>query len=87
MIFFSVFYLTSCNNGNKEQQGSATTMKEPGKTTPGRQPQMDPVCEMPRSSEWTDHTIYNNDTVWFCSEGCKMAFNARPAKYIKQTQR
>jgi len=85
LIIFSVFSLTSCGNGSGEQQGSATTMKEPAKhTTAGSQPQTDPVCDMPRDSSWTDNTIYNNDTIWFCSEGCKKAFLARPAKYAKK---
>lgn len=84
LIIFSVFCLTSCSNGSGEQQGSVSTMKEPGEqAVTGSQPQKDPVCDMPRGKTWTDHTIYNLDTVWFCSEGCKMAFEARPNKYIK----
>lgn len=42
----------------------------------------DPVCGMERETEWTDVSVYNGDTVKFCSEGCKMAFEARPEKYI-----
>jgi len=43
----------------------------------------DPVCEMAYDTSWTDQTVYNGDTLRFCSEGCKMAFEARPDKYLK----
>ncbi|MBS1585164.1 MAG: YHS domain-containing protein [Bacteroidetes bacterium] len=45
----------------------------------------DPVCGMPVDSSWTDSTVYQNYTLRFCSEGCKRAFLARPAKYLKPT--
>jgi YHS domain-containing protein len=47
---------------------------------------MDPICEMEYDGEWTENTVYMNDTIRFCSEGCKTAFLARPAKYIKAEQ-
>lgn len=42
----------------------------------------DPVCGMDWDNEWTEKTVYNGDTIRFCSEGCKMAFEARPTKYV-----
>ncbi len=45
--------------------------------------EIDPVCEMAKENTWTDYTIYENDSVWFCSENCKKGFMARPAKYKK----
>ena len=43
----------------------------------------DPVCEMAYDTSWTESTVYQNDTIRFCSEQCKNAFIARPAKYAK----
>lgn len=84
LIFIITFFVTSCSTSTGEQQGSATIEKTPPAHTmvAHSQPQADPVCDMPRESEWTDFTVYNNDTIWFCSEGCKKAFMARPGKYI-----
>ncbi len=47
--------------------------------TPGAK--TDPVCEMEKDDTWTEYSVVNNDTTWFCSEGCKKAFDARPEKY------
>ncbi|GAA4468848.1 hypothetical protein GCM10023093_27250 [Nemorincola caseinilytica] len=43
----------------------------------------DPVCEMAYDAEWTEYTVHNGDTIRFCSDGCKMAFEARPEKYLR----
>lgn len=43
---------------------------------------MDPICEMDRDTSWTDYSVYKGDTIWFCGEGCKQAFEARPEKYM-----
>ena len=84
IIFFSAFCLTSCNNGAGEQREQGM-MKEPAKHSGmANLTAQDPVCEMPKDTSWTDYTIYNKDTVWFCSEGCKKAFEARPAKFMKK---
>lgn len=88
LIFIACFFVTSCGNQNTEQKAPAAKESNslPSQTTTANgQLQADPVCEMPRDSSWTDYTIYNNDTLWFCSEGCKKAFMARPDKYIKNT--
>lgn len=44
---------------------------------------IDPVCEMEYDTSWTEFTVYNNDTVQFCSETCKTAFNGNSKKYRK----
>ena len=54
----------------------------PGKPTAAVK--QDPVCEMPYEPEWTEFTVYNNDTIRFCSEQCKNAFLAKPEKYTKK---
>ncbi|MBX2907155.1 MAG: YHS domain-containing protein [Taibaiella sp.] len=79
--------ISSCGNGAAE----STSVVAPAaaendmagdapKYTPGAK--MDPVCEMEWDNEWTEKTVYNGDTVRFCSEGCKNAFVAHPDKYI-----
>lgn len=83
-----LFLLTaSCGSGSA---GESTIMEQPTqagemaseapKYTPGAK--MDPVCEMEWDNEWTEMTVYKNDTVRFCSEGCKKAFEAHPDKYV-----
>jgi YHS domain-containing protein len=44
---------------------------------------MDPVCEMEADTSWTEYQVHEGDTVRFCSETCKKAFTANPAKYLK----
>lgn len=89
LAFFCLsFSLISCGSKTSD---SATATEQPAasegmaatdapKYTPGAK--MDPVCEMEWGNEWTEMTVYNNDTVRFCSEGCKKAFEAHPTKYI-----
>ena len=85
-IFLLVFFLTSCSSDPVEQRKHNAAKEHISQTGyAGNKPYIDPVCKMPRDSSWTDYTIYKNDTLWFCSEGCKMAFSARPEKYIKLT--
>lgn len=77
----------ACNSeGNNEEanadSSTATveTMAAPVAATPGAK--LDPVCNMEKDSTWTDYTVTATaDTVWFCSETCKTAFEANPAKY------
>jgi len=86
VLSLSIF-LVSCGSNSE----SSATAEQPVKTeemtttdapkyTPGAK--MDPVCEMEWDNEWTEMTVYNNDTVRFCSEGCKKAFMAHPEKYM-----
>ncbi|MBN9483198.1 MAG: YHS domain-containing protein [Bacteroidetes bacterium] len=42
---------------------------------------IDPVCEMPQDTSWTEYTVYKGDTVKFCSDVCKGVFLKNPAKY------
>jgi YHS domain-containing protein len=43
---------------------------------------VDPVCDMPRDHAWTDYAMNGSDTVWFCSETCKKAFEGNKKKYL-----
>ncbi len=43
----------------------------------------DPVCKMEiDSKEATAHSEYQGQTYYFCSTGCKKAFDEDPAKYV-----
>ncbi len=44
---------------------------------------MDPICQMERDTAWTEYSVHNGDTTWFCSEHCKKTFDANPDKYTK----
>jgi len=87
LIFIAAFCLYSCS-GQQEQKDAVSASSMPVEHTAAVNgyTQKDPVCEMARDSTWNDYTVYNNDTIWFCSEGCKKAFLARPQKYVKIVQ-
>jgi YHS domain-containing protein len=47
---------------------------------------IDPVCKMTvdeKAAKFT--TVYNGKTFYFCSPGCKKAFEANPKKYVSIT--
>jgi YHS domain-containing protein len=66
------------NKSNKAEEGAKEEQHEA--MAPGAK--MDPVCEMEKDETWTEFSVHNNDTTWFCSGGCKQAFEARPEKYL-----
>lgn len=88
--YFYLFILaastfSACNNSSEDAQRQAeTAMSGTASEAPTYRlgDKTDPVCQMEWDAEWTDSTVYKNETVRFCSEGCKMAFEARPEKYI-----
>ena len=41
----------------------------------------DPVCGMPYDTSYHEFSVYNADTVNFCSPTCKGVFDKNPAKY------
>lgn len=67
------------NDIDSVQDSGMDHMNADAKTDPAT---TDPVCGMERDAAWTDLTVHNGDTIKFCSEGCKMAFEARPEKYL-----
>ena len=45
---------------------------------------LDPVCGMTVNPETAPaHTEYKDKTFYFCSPGCKIAFNKNPEKYLQ----
>lgn len=61
--------------GNKDTATVAKTDDKPAGV------KIDPVCEMPQDTSWTEYTVYKGDTVRFCSDVCKGVFLKSPAKY------
>lgn len=43
---------------------------------------VDPICGMEKDDNWTLYSTHGVDTIWFCSEYCKTAFDANPHKYL-----
>jgi YHS domain-containing protein len=47
----------------------------------------DPVCGMSvDEKKATNKSVYQGQTYYFCSPGCKQSFDKEPQKYIGQTQ-
>lgn len=45
---------------------------------------INPVCQVPVSKKNPKHIVeYQGEKVYFCCDGCKVSFEAEPAKYIK----
>jgi YHS domain-containing protein len=86
-ILASTFLLAACNASvSVNNDGAADSSKGITVTTttdsePVAEGPKDPVCDMVKDSTWTEYTIHENDTVWFCSGTCKQAFEGNKAKY------
>lgn len=80
------FGMASCNNA-AETKTETTEAPATEATTPApiaSAKPIDPVCDMELDAAWTNYSVYNNDTVKFCSETCKTAFDGNPAKYASK---
>jgi YHS domain-containing protein len=77
--------IASCNNSGETKTEAVDTTATTVTAEPAAQAapkgKIDPVCEMEYDAAWTEYTVHNSDTVWFCSETCKTAFAGNPAKY------
>jgi xanthine dehydrogenase accessory factor len=63
-------------------------MQEPGETAPAdkfaEEYYINPVCQVPVSKKNPKHVLeYQGQMVYFCCDGCKVAFEKDPAQYIK----
>jgi YHS domain-containing protein len=48
---------------------------------------IDPVCGMEiEAQEAAGQSVYNGQTYYFCSPGCKKAFDKEPEKYLGGSQ-
>jgi len=77
--------LCGCENKQHKEAPATTLSSTPLKETKALatvSPQItDPVCGMVKDSTWTDCSVIDGDTVWFCSEIEKKAYLANPKKY------
>lgn len=80
-IIALAFLAASCSNSPNQKMD----MKgEHQKVTANPNAKVDPVCGMAEGKEhYTEFTVNQNDTVWFCSPHCKGKFDEHPHKYVK----
>jgi len=84
-VIIAGIMLASCGNAPEgttkiempTEQPATTNAEAAAPTGP-----MDPVCEMQKEEGWTEYTVHNGDTVWFCSDVCKGVFAKNPEKYV-----
>ena len=83
--------LAACNNAAKKEtpaQDSVTMTSVPSGQAPAENAALagklpDPVCGMPYDTMYHEFSVYQNDTVHFCSPTCKRVFDKNPEKYAK----
>lgn len=77
-------FLFSCgeNEGVSEQlESQEMTMGEVSSAPETPTGPLDPICDMEKTDEWELFSMYEEDTVWFCSEFCKETFDNNQEKY------
>jgi len=88
-IIVAAIAFASCNvsvenKDNKETKETATS--EPQSTEPKIAGKIDPFCGMTKDDTWTEFSVSNSDTTWFCSPHCKESFDKDPAKYLNKKE-
>ncbi len=79
--------MTACgNSGTKPAGDSDAVTTQPAEQEPAKDPAIagklpDPVCGMPYDTMYKEWSVYQNDTVHFCSPTCKRVFDKNPEKY------
>lgn len=84
LLLTATVMFAACNSEGTSEEATETTT-ETVETAQVEDPNAikDPVCDMVKDDTWTDYSVNGTDTTWFCSETCKDAFAANPAKYTK----
>lgn len=87
LIIMAAFSLAACNmNANTDKKTEAETeavaQSDKGEKTLAKK--TDPVCGMEKDNTWTEFSVNNSDTTWFCSPHCKESFDKDPAKYLNK---
>jgi len=78
----SLFAMACGNNNTAEQAGTHDHTDMQASTSNDPNAVVDPVCGMTEGDiAYTDFSVYQSDTVWFCSPHCKDEFDKDPAKY------
>ena len=73
--------LVSCGN-EQAQTDNTTTDTTPATDAPvvDANAKIDPSCGMEYDASWVDYSVSENDTTWFCNEGCKTKYLALQSK-------
>lgn len=85
----AVVLLAACNGepqvtDNNTETEAVQPMENTEAAAADPNAEIDPVCDMVRDETWTEYSVNGTDTTWFCSETCKTAYDANPAKYAKK---
>lgn len=83
LLLATAFLLTACANNEADGDMHQHDMNAAGSDQLAEGP-IDPICNMVKGDDWTEFSVVDNDTTWFCSVPCKKSFDANPAKYTKQ---
>lgn len=84
-----VLSLASCTGNTEKTANAAETTthsdaKQEEAVAKDPNAPKDPVCGMDKKADWTEYSVVNKDTTWFCSPHCKETFDKEPAKYAKK---
>ncbi|MFT4062973.1 MAG: YHS domain-containing protein [Edaphocola sp.] len=84
-ILAATLMFAACGNSSTKAANEATTpaqeAAQPESNAAATSGAKDPVCGMEKDAGWTDFSVNNTDTTWFCSPHCKETFDKDPAKY------
>lgn len=86
VLGLALFTMACSNNTTNDDSMNQMEMEETS-TTDNLNPnaKTDPICDMTEGDiAYTDYSVYQQDTVWFCSPHCKEQFDKDPAKYVKE---
>lgn len=85
----SVLLALACNQNSKPAETKDAPMPEVPATTEtvvsDKLP--DPVCQMPYDTSYKEWTVYQKDTIHFCSITCKEVFLKAPDKYMAKLKK
>lgn len=82
LIVAIAFAFTACsdNSTNADMHTHDHDMKSEGSAQIAEGP-IDPICDMVKGDDWTEYSVIEGDTTWFCSPVCKETFDKDPSKY------
>jgi YHS domain-containing protein len=86
-IIGSALFIFACNQAPKpaEKQEMPAAKEAPVAAVSDKLP--DPVCRMPYDTSYKEWTVYQQDTIHFCSVTCKEVFAKAPEKYMAKLKK
>ncbi|CAL1521625.1 YHS domain-containing protein [Chitinophaga sp. MM2321] len=85
----STLFIFACNQSSKPTDAQDTPMPE----APAPEQAVvsdkwpDPVCRMPYDTSYKEWTVYQSDTIHFCSTTCKGVFEKNPEKFMARLKK